>query len=126
MDVLLRRNSVNGVDTSVYRKITNTDIYINWHSYSPKSWKISTFKTLVKRAFLISSNESLLQAELTYLTDVFCNLNQYPKNLLRSIVEKETLYSRDRLVETNNCDNDTETNEVITITLPYGENKGNK
>ena len=46
LDVLIKRNEEGGVDTSVYRKPTNTDIYINWKAHAPVIWKIVTLKSL--------------------------------------------------------------------------------
>ena len=38
LDVLLIRK-VEKISTTVYRKVTNTDIYINWKSFAPNNWK---------------------------------------------------------------------------------------
>ena len=39
LDVMIIRNTNCTINTTVYRKPTNTDIYINWHSHSPLQWK---------------------------------------------------------------------------------------
>ena len=52
LDVLIIRNG-QSIETCVYRKPTNTDIYIHWNSFAPIQWKRSTLKTLVYRAHLI-------------------------------------------------------------------------
>ena len=45
LDVLLiHSNSL--ISTKVYRKNTNTDIYINWKSFTPNSWKWGRLKNL--------------------------------------------------------------------------------
>ena len=38
LDDLLIRN-VESISTTVYRKVTNTDIYINWKSFALNNWK---------------------------------------------------------------------------------------
>ena len=38
LDVLVIRKN-NSIETTVYRQPTNKDIYLNWNSFSPKSWK---------------------------------------------------------------------------------------
>ena len=44
LDVLLiGSNSL--INTKVYRKNSNTDIYINWKSFAPNNWKWRTLKT---------------------------------------------------------------------------------
>ena len=48
LDVLVKRTSNNKFETSVFRKSTNTDIFVNWNTPSPTDWKIGTLKTLVK------------------------------------------------------------------------------
>ena len=89
LDVLISRENDGKLQTSVYRKVTNTDIYMNWHSHAPQTWKIATLKSLVKRAFLISSTESSLEKELSHLKKVFATFNQYPKKLIEEIINTE-------------------------------------
>ena len=70
LDVLLiRSNSLIG--TKVYRKNTNTDIYINWKSFAPNNCKWGTLKTLVTRAFHICSTDEYLKEELENIRKVF-------------------------------------------------------
>ena len=47
--------------TAVFRKDTNTDIYLHWDSFSPVSWKKGTLKVLIARAFLVCSTDYFLQ-----------------------------------------------------------------
>ena len=60
-DVSARKTNDKKVDTSVYRKATCTNIYINWYSHAPTNWKISTMRNLIKRAKSISSSEPFLR-----------------------------------------------------------------
>ena len=62
LDVLLPREGQN-IITTVYRKVTNSDIYLNWDSFCPHRWKRGTLKSLVQRAHLICSTEDLLKTE---------------------------------------------------------------
>ena len=39
LDVLVIRDSNNNVNTTVYQKSTNDDIYLNWESFAPDKWK---------------------------------------------------------------------------------------
>ena len=50
-------------NTTFFRKDTQNDVYLNWESFSPISWKRGTLKSLISRAY-ISSNQSLLEKEL--------------------------------------------------------------
>ena len=45
LDFMLCRDGENFV-TTVYRKVTNADVYFNWNSFAPHSWKRGTLKTL--------------------------------------------------------------------------------
>ena len=69
LDVMIERKD-SLLETSVYRKKTNNNIYMNWNSYSPRSWKIGTLRNLTRRAIMISS-ENNLQKELDHLRTVF-------------------------------------------------------
>ena len=37
LDILIRNKDL--INTTEYRKKTNTDLYINWKSFSPNNWK---------------------------------------------------------------------------------------
>ena len=60
LDVLLICNK-DTIETTVYRKPTNSDIYLNWKSFSPCSWKRGNLKTIITRAFLICSITDFLK-----------------------------------------------------------------
>ena len=57
IDMLLMRNH-NDITTTVYRKDSNSDVYLHWDSFTPITWKKGTLKTLVERAYLICSTPS--------------------------------------------------------------------
>ena len=42
-DILIIRKP-GKIETTVYRKKTCTDLYMNWYSFVPKSWKWGTLK----------------------------------------------------------------------------------
>ena len=70
LDVLLMRNN-SLLSTKVYRKNTNTDIYIKWKSFAPNNWKWETLKTFVTGAFDICSIDEYLGKELENIQTVF-------------------------------------------------------
>ena len=45
---VLLLNEGQNIITTVYRKVTNSDIYLNWNSFYPQSWKRGTLKSLVQ------------------------------------------------------------------------------
>ena len=61
----------DSIDLSIFRKDTNTDLYINWNAYAPETWKISTLKMLIRRAYKISTKDYLLEMELGHKRNTF-------------------------------------------------------
>ena len=76
------------IDTEVYRKKTNTDIYVNWNSFEPNSWKWVTFRTLVTRPSEICSTDKFLEEEIEYARAVFYHQNNYPLLVIDNITHK--------------------------------------
>lgn len=128
LDVHLERNSDNILETSVYRKETNNNMYINWHSYSPKSWKVNTLRNMFKRATYICSTEEKLDQEMKHLESAFCDINDYPPKLVKYVISDELKKYR----EPSQADDDTttgnRTNEddtrTIQLNLPFAGDKG--
>ena len=90
IDVSIRRLTNGKLETTVFRKETNTDVYMNWNSHAPMQWKIGTLKNLVKRSIIICSDQHLLQKELDYLRKVFVEINDYPSKTVENIIKNET------------------------------------
>ena len=92
LDVSINRNDDNSFDTAVFRKPTDTNIYVHWKAHAPKEWKIGTLRGLFRRAFSISSSDNKLNIEIEYLKQVFIKINKYPKsvvnNTLKSVKNK--------------------------------------
>ena len=81
-DVLLMRSNGN-LETTVFRKETNNDIYLHWRSFAPTTWKKGTLRTLIRRAYTVCLNDNLLQEELHHIKKCFTEINGYPKWLLK-------------------------------------------
>ena len=60
----------NRFETTLYRKETNNDLYINWESQAPVEWKRTTLKRLVGRVFKICTNDHHIHNELEHLKSV--------------------------------------------------------
>ena len=88
LDVLLRNEENGKVQTSVYRKPTNNNIYIHWQSYAPKQWKIGTLSGIIRRAYEICSTDESLKMELSHIKKVFIEINGYPPYLVISLLDK--------------------------------------
>ena len=87
LDVQLIRTGDN-IETCVFRKPINTDIYIHWNSFAPFQWKNSTIKTLAYRAHTVYSDNQHLKSELNYLRKVFRNFNSYPHWFITKVINK--------------------------------------
>ena len=74
LDVLFIRNGAH-LHTTVYRKDTHNDLYLQWDAFAPLRWKRETLKTLINRAYLLCFNKELLYKELSYLKSVFLKKN---------------------------------------------------
>ena len=89
LDVSIRRLTDGKLETTVFRKETNTDVYMNWNSHAPMQWKISTLENLVKRSIIICSYQHLLQKELDYLKKVFAEISNYPSKTVENIIKNK-------------------------------------
>ena len=90
LDVLITRTRDDKLEKTVFRKETNTDLYINWNSHAPIQWKRGSLKNLIQRSISICfSEDELLEDELNYLRNVFIKVNDYPLKLVNSIIKIE-------------------------------------
>ena len=82
LDVSITRRADGKFDTTVYRKKTDSSIYINWDAFATRQWKIGTLKGLFRRAFLVCSTNKALKREISYLKRVFTKTNGYPSKIV--------------------------------------------
>ena len=87
LDVLIQKKG-NSVVTSIFRKPTNTDIYLNWNAFAPNTWIRGTLKTLLERVYILCSNIELLQKELKSLVKVFHETNNCPHYVIKQILKQ--------------------------------------
>ena len=125
LDVLLTRNK-DTIETTVYRKPTNSDIYLNWKSFSPCSWKRGTLKTIIRRAYLICSTPDYLQEESDHIAYVFEKFNNYPKWVIRQLLEKVKYNHHGTIHEVLQIDEVNNDEKSHLLLLPYSSSKGEK
>ena len=65
LEILLIRRGTK-IEATVYRNSTNNDIYLNWGSFAPVTWKSGTLKTLFNRAYIVCSTDYHLKKELDH------------------------------------------------------------
>ena len=86
LDALISRGD-NSIETTVYRKSANNDIYLKWTVFAPDTWKRGTLKRLVERAYIFCSTKAFLDKELEYLEKIFYENNNYSKYVIKQILK---------------------------------------
>ena len=79
--------NVEIISTTVYRKVTDAGIYINWKSFAPKTWKSGNLRTLARHAYDVFSNDYIFGCELQHLNKVFHKQNDYPVWLINKVLK---------------------------------------
>ena len=103
--LVIRKN--NNIETTVYRKPA-TDIYFNWNSFSSKSWKRGTLRTVIKRAYLI-----------------FQKYNNFPKWVIYQVLHQEK-ENHNVIWRVQPEINDVSNEKSHFIVLPYARQKGER
>ena len=96
LDVLVKQNNKE-FHTSIFRKPTYTDSYINYQSNHHPATKIATICCLKKRAENICQGEALVQ-ELKHIEDAFV-ANNYPGGLVRNTLRKRKRMTQEEHTE---------------------------
>ena len=104
--------------TSIFRKDTNTGLYVNFTSFVPWTYRISWIKSLVTRASRICAPNKL-SSEISTIKK-FASWNDFPKSVVNSIINK-TLNTPPN----NESSNSINSNEItIYFRFPYYGDKG--
>ena len=111
LDVKVIRKDDGTFDTDIYRKKTDTNIYLSWNAFAPRSWKVGTLKGLVRRAFLVCSVAENRNKEIRFLKNVFIKVNGYPSRVVNKVVNDV----RSKIITTNrNGMSQNRSDEIIT------------
>ena len=94
LDVLVERGDSSFL-TSVYRKPTFTGLYLDWHSFAPKSRKLNLIRCLSFRTLNICS-ECNIENELRAIKDIFID-NGYPED----VIDSDIKYTGTKFKDTN-------------------------
>ena len=118
LDVAVTRGNDQKLETSVYRKPTNTDVYMNWYAHAPAAWKIATLTSLVKRAVMVSSTTDAMKKEIDHLKKVFTEFNDYPEKVVKNVIENELQKIREtEEAEQANEEGEDTTEETTNVTV---------
>ena len=82
LDILITPREDGSLKTTVYRKPTHTDLYLQWDSYYTITSKYGVVDTLHHRAKVICSSPELLQQEEKHLHQALTRCN-YPEGALK-------------------------------------------
>ena len=104
------------MSTSIYRKPTHTNQYLQWDSHHAIGNKYSVINSLLHRAKDICSNQDQLEAELTHTVLSAC---KYPSWAIKRMKLKNSI---PRTAKNNNKGNRSNTIKESSITVQY--NKG--
>ena len=118
LDVLITPEEDGSLSTSVYRKPTDTDLYLQWDSHHMLTLKYSVIGTLHHRAQTICSNPELLQQAEDYLHSALqkCKYPTWALNRIR-IKTKKPAPRNDSNNRTNSGSNNN--NQKSYIVVPY-------
>ena len=84
LDVLMSHQPDESIQTSVYRKGTHTNRYLDYNSHHPLSHKKSVASTLINRAHTHSSTTSSLNKEVRHVGSAL-RMNGYPSLLTKDL-----------------------------------------
>ena len=74
------------LETPVYSKPTNTGLFLHFQSHTDKRYKDTLLKTMIHRAYALSSTTEALNTECAKLLSTFSRLD-YPMSLINSAID---------------------------------------
>ena len=105
---------------AVYRKPTNTGLYLHYDSHVDHRYKVGLLKTMLYRAYRLSSTWKAFTEECETLKTTFTQL-RYPTNLIDSTIKRflnnQAIDNRSS-VPKENC-----SEEPIMITIPFKDQR---
>ena len=84
LDVLLQRDPDGSISTTVYRKATNTDRYLDFMSHHPLAHTFGVVKTVHSRAGAIGSDVTVKGQETWHIRQALIS-NCYPRGVLQHL-----------------------------------------
>ena len=118
LDTLVTAKEDASLSTSIYRKPTHTNQYLQWDSHHSIANKYSVINSLLHRATNTCSNQDQLKEELTYVERALTAC-KYPSWAIQRMKLKKNNPKQNR---NNNKPNRSNNSNRTSITVPY--NKG--
>ena len=101
------------LETQVYRKSTNTGLLLHFNSHTDKRYKDSLLKTMLHRAYALSSTTEAFNEECAKLRSIFSHLN-YPLSLIDSVISNFDSRKAVSIAEIN-----VDESNIVRINLPF-------
>ena len=99
------------------------NLYMNWYSFAPKSWKWGTLKTLVRRAHINCSTKNHLKEELNHIRKTFNEINNYPHWVITKVFKEiKEMTPSEKEIQVKEDENTSIKNHLLV--LPYQGEKG--
>ena len=117
LDVLIPPREDGSLDTTVYRKPTHTDVYLQWDSNHTLTSKYGVVGTLHHRAQQICSSPELLQHEEKHLHQALTKC-KYPEWALNR-VKLRTKNKKTRTIRKNTVNNNNSSSPKSFMVVPY-------
>ena len=107
------------LSTSVYRKPTNTGLLLHFHSHVDRRYKTSLLRTMVDRAYRLSSTKELFELECKELRSIFSKL-KYPNELVDSTILS---FIKSKLSNVSSPPPVVPVDQPVRILLPFKDQK---
>ena len=101
------------LETQVYRKSTNTGLLLHFNSHTDKRYKDPLLKTMLHRAYALSSTTEAFNEECAKLRSIFSHLN-YPLSLIDSVIPNFDSRKFASIAEIN-----ADESNIVRINLPF-------
>ena len=107
------------LDTTVYRKPTDTGLLLHYHSHVDVRYKRSLLNTMLNRAFQLSSTWKFFHEECERLKEIFSRL-RYPVDLVQSTIRR---FIESKVAEESHIQVSDKREAPVRIMLPYKDQK---
>ena len=102
------------LETQVYSKPTNTGLLLHFQSHTDKRYKDNLLKTMIHRAYALSSTTEAFNAECAKLRSIFSRLD-YPISLIDSAINNFLF----RNASVNTAESNNDDSRIVRISLPF-------
>ncbi|CAH8450356.1 unnamed protein product [Heterobilharzia americana] len=120
LDCRIKRRIDGGLDTTVYRKPTHSNRYLDFKSSHPVSVKAGLVKCLNNRAEKLTSHCKDLNKELKHIKEALIT-NNYPHHFIKKFTRTHKKQNNNTNTNTNNSDNISRKEISTSIVIPYKE-----